>query len=133
MTSDADQFWKEVADKLRRAEGFCVPTPKDLEAELDAIEPEPLTDEQIDAMFQAAVSGELATWTPMPDLDWIEDRESGRIMEDVMQLNRNLGDEDPEIDELLDRQRVEALGTDENSGQEQSPVANRREASGDGG
>ena len=25
MTTDADRFWKEVASKLRKAEGFCVP------------------------------------------------------------------------------------------------------------
>jgi hypothetical protein len=119
MTADADRFWKDVAGKLRKAEGFCVPAPSELEAELDSVEQEPLTDAQIDTMVQAAMSGELATWTPMPDLDWTEDGETRRVMEDVMQLNRNLGHEDPEIDELLDRQRREALGTDDDSGEKQ--------------
>ena len=119
MTSDADRFWDEVADKLRKAKGFCVPAPKDLQIELDAIERDSLTDDEIDAMVQMAVSGELATWTPMPDLEWTEDGETNRIVDDVMQLNRNLGDDDPEIDELLDQQRREALGTDEDTGEDQ--------------
>ena len=132
MTSDANRFWNKVADKLRRAEGFCVPAPKDLEAELDAIEPEPLINHQIDEMVEAAVSGEFATWTPMPVLDWNEDAESSRIMQDVMQLNRNLGDEDREIDDLLDQQRREALGTDEYTGEKQNRMDHRGNAPADG-
>jgi hypothetical protein len=135
MTSDADKFWDEVAGKLRRAEGFCVPNPKDLEAELDALEAEPLTDEQVDEMIQAATSGELATWTPLPDLEWTGEGEPSDINDEVLQLNRNLGEEDPEIDELLDRQRREALGTDEDTPGEEEPngLDDGGAAPGDGG
>ena len=135
MTSDADKFWDEVADKLRRAEGFCIPTPEELKAELDALEAEPLTDDQVDEMVRAATSGELATWTPLPDLGWTGEGESSDISDEVMQLNRNLGDEDPEIDELLDQQRREALGTDEDDPGEEEPggLDDRGAAPGDGG
>jgi len=134
MTSDADRFWDEVVGDLRRAEGFCVPTPEELEAELDAFEADPLSDEQIGAMIQAAVSGELATWTPMLELNWAEEGDPMGIKDEVLQLNRNPGDEDPMIDELLDRQRWEELGTDEFTRQEgPGGLEDRRAASGDGG
>ncbi len=134
MTSDADRFWDQIADKLRRAEGFCVPSPEELQAELDAIEAESLTEAQIEAIVDAAVSGELIVWTSPDEPEWAESGETNRIREDALQLNRNPGvpEEDPETNQLLEQQRREALGTDGNLGQEQDRLDGGREASGVG-
>jgi hypothetical protein len=133
MTSDADRFWEEVAKKLRRAKGFSIPTPEEAEAELDAAEEEPLTDEQINGMVEAAVSGELAAWTPTPDLSWMGETNDSTIEDELFALNRNRGEEDQDVDEILEEQRREALGDDVQQGSEerdgQSPS---REAPGDG-
>lgn len=118
MNSDADRFWEGVAKKLRRAEGFSIPTPEEAEAELEAVEEEPLTDEQIDAMLKAAVSEELAPYTPMPDLSWLGDTNDSLLKQEFLVLNRNPREEDKEVDELLKQQRQEALGDDEQLGSE---------------
>jgi hypothetical protein len=118
MTSDADRCWEEVAQKLRRAKGFSIPTPEEAEAELDAALEQPITDEQISAMVEAAVSGELADWTPTPDLSWMGETNDSTIEDELFVLNRNRGEEDPEVDEILEEQRKEALGDDDQPGGE---------------
>jgi hypothetical protein len=109
MTSDADRFWDKMADELRQAAGFATPTPEEIEAQLDSVEEEALTDEQLDAMVAAAHDGTIAQHNAMPDLSWIGSAEEANIEEDIFALCRNRGDDDPEVDELLERQRQEAL------------------------
>lgn len=134
MTSDADRFWEGVAGKLRRAKGFSIPTPEEAEAELDAAKEEPLTDEQIDAMMRAAVSEELDTYTPTPDLSWLGEAKDSLIDQEQLVLNRNRGEEDTEVEELLEGQRREALGDDEQHLGSKEPDGRkaRRKAPGDG-
>ena len=134
MTSDAERFWEEAAKKLRRAKGFSVPTPKEAEAELDAAPDEPLTEDQIDAMLKAAVSGDMAVWTPSPDLSWMGERIDSTIEEELFALNRNRGEDDEQIEEMLEEQRRGALGDHEQhpGADEQDGPKPPGEASGDG-
>ena len=131
MNSDADRFWQGVAKRLRRAKGFSVPTPEEAEAELDAAEEDPLTEEQIDAMVQAANSGEIQSYTPMPDLSWLGAESDEYADEELLVLNRNRGEDDEEIDALLEEQRREALGDHEQAGGERAE-ADRPTSPGDG-
>ena len=135
MTSDADRFWDGVARKLRRAKGFLTPTPEEAEAELYAVGEEPLTDKQIDAMMKAAISEKLEPYTPMPDLSWLGIINDSYIDQGLLVLNRNRGDEDKEVDELLEKQRREALEDDEHhpGGKESGGSKSGRKAPGDGG
>lgn len=131
MTSDADRFWQGVAKQLRRAKGFSVPTPEEAEAELDAAEEDPLTDEQIDAMVETATSGEVGSYTPMPDLSWLGDFSDETADEELLVLNRNRGEEDEEVDTLLEEQRQEVLGEHEQT-EGDGPVADRPTSAGEG-
>lgn len=133
MTSDADRFWQGVAKQLRRVKGFSIPTPEEAEAELDAVEEEPLTEEQIDAMVQAATSGEVDSYTPTPDLSWLGDFSDETADEELLVLNRNRGEDEgnEDIDALLEEQRREALGEHEQAGDD-GPVADRPTSAGEG-
>ncbi|WZP01245.1 hypothetical protein EP7_005674 (plasmid) [Isosphaeraceae bacterium EP7] len=131
MISDADRFWKGVAKQLRRAKGFSIPTPEEAEAELDAAEEEPLTEEEIDAMVRAATSGEMGSYAPAPDISWLGDSSDETSDEELLVLNRNRGEENAEIDTLLGEQRREALGEHEQS-EGDGTVADRPTSTGDG-
>lgn len=114
MTSDDDKFWESMVEKLRRASGFCSPTPEEAEAEMDAEGDEPMSEETLASIVAAVVSGKLTPRDPEPE--WAEDIDTQAVEEGVFQLNRNLGDEDPETDRLLDELRRKALGDEETNG-----------------
>ncbi len=114
MTSDDDKFWGSMVDKLRRASGFCIPTPEEAGAEMDAADDEPISEATLASIVAAVVSGNLTPRDPEPE--WAEDVDTQAVEEGVFQLNRNLGDEDPETDRLLDELRRKALADEEANG-----------------
>jgi hypothetical protein len=113
MNGKADKFWTDAAANLRRAKRLHALTPEEAQAQLDAAQEVPLSEEEIESVIDAATSGELTTWTPTPHLDWAEDFDTAAVADDVLQLNRNRGEEDPEVEQLLDELRREALNNNE--------------------
>jgi hypothetical protein len=113
MNSDAEKFWDEVSGKLRRFKGLRPLTPKEAEAELRGAPDYPLTPGQIDSIVEAVTSGELASWEPLPKLDWTNEFNADEVNEEVLQLNRNCGDDDPDTARLEEELRQELLSDDE--------------------
>jgi hypothetical protein len=111
-----------------------MPTEEEAEAELEAAKEEPLKEDRIDAMLKAAVSEELAPYAPEPDLSWLGEMNDTLIDQELLVLNRNRGDGDEEVDSLLEQQRREALGDDEQHTGSEEPDGQeaRRKAPGDG-
>lgn len=108
MTSDADKFWSEMAPRLRRARQFRAPTIEEAQAELDAAEPVPMSDEQIDAIVEAAnayVADDCQSESQLGTRAW-----SGADLSDqVPVLNRNPGKSDEESDRTIDQVRRDAF------------------------
>jgi hypothetical protein len=109
MNSEADKFWDEISDKLRQFKGLRPLTPKQAETEFPRVPEEPLSADQIDSIIEAVTTGELASWEPLPQLDWTNALNVDEVTEDVLQLNRNRGENDPETDRLENELRQELL------------------------
>ena len=62
MPNQDDKFWADIAGKLRRVLRLHELTQEEAEQEYEAAEEVPLSDERIDAIDDAAVSGEPAVW-----------------------------------------------------------------------
>jgi len=75
---------------------------------------------EIDAIIDQVTSGELASWSTEPMDMESSDMEYDNIEDDVLQLNRNEGQADPETDGLLDELRRKALEDGQPDGQEDS-------------
>lgn len=107
MADDTDNFWGAMASKLRRALNLHPLCDDEAEKEYKAAPTESLPAEKLDAMMESIVSGR-DDWEPS-ELGHGDGLESG-IDEESLQLNRNPGDADPEVDDLVERHRRKALG-----------------------
>lgn len=107
MANKGDKFWSEMAGRLRRALHLDPLTMQEAEEEYRAAEDKPIPDETIYAIMQSVCSGEE---TPFPHRDRdLEGTHESNIEDQVLQLNRNQGEEDAEVDELIEKHRRKAL------------------------
>jgi len=114
MKPESEKFWRQIAKGLARRTGHAPMTPEEAQKEFESLPDEKLADEQIEDIIDRVTSGELIDWTPAtPEFD------CESINEDVLQLNRNEGEADPETDELLDELRRKALEDGQGHGQEE--------------
>lgn len=114
MTDHMKQ-WPEIAAKLRRALGLAPPTPEEADAEMAQAEEAPMTEEEIDRIVNAATSG---TGCPIDeelevDYSWLNSVETETVSEEMLVLNRNAGEEDPEVKKRLEDLRKKALEDDD--------------------
>ena len=96
MSSEADRIWDECAGQLRKKKGFCPPTPEEAAAAYAAAPIEPLSEERIDSIVQAATSGDACT--DEPEAEW-EDGDLADVSDQAHQLCRNKGDDEEDADE----------------------------------
>ena len=119
MSNDANHEYVGLARRLRRALRMGELTPEQAQAEYEAAEPVELSDATIDALVGNAF--ELETRAEKPAFEvtvWSPETDTSDVESDVYQLNRNEGELDPEVDELVEKHRREAL--DESSSGEDS-------------
>ena len=112
MTADADPLRKDL-ERLRKLKGLCPLTPEEAEAEFAAAPEEPITPDEVEDLIRRVKSGELDAAEPFPDGQWLDEVEYEDVEEDVLQLNRNAGEEDEATDQLLEELRRKALDDDE--------------------
>lgn len=109
MSDDAKK-WSQVVDKLRRALGLAPPSWKEADAEMVKAEAVPMTDEEIERIAGGAKRQEdHENYELEADYTWASEYASEEVAEEMLVLNRDAGDEDPEIDDLVDKHRKEAL------------------------
>ena len=114
MPSDARHEYAKLARRLRRALRMGELTPEQAQAEYEAAEPVEIPEAQIDALVNGALEAELPAEPPTFEVtDWSPDLDTSDVESDVFQLNRNKGEADPEVDELVERHRREALEEDQ--------------------
>lgn len=110
MPNEASNDYTELARRLRRALRMDELTPERAQAEYNAAEPvdlpEATIDELVNGAFEEAASAEEPTFDVT---EWTPETDTSDVASDVYQLNRNEGEPDPEVDELIDKHRREAL------------------------
>jgi hypothetical protein len=129
MPDETDKFWGAMVSQLRRGLRLHPLCADEAEKEYKAAKPEPLPESTLDAMLDSITSGRD---------DWASTRnvvnqglESG-IDEDALQLNRNAGDADAEVDDRVEELRRKALGNDGEADQDQTGMADGSEPPGKG-
>jgi hypothetical protein len=132
MPNQEEKFWSDIVGQLRRALRLRELSQEEAKREYKAAEEIALSDERIDAIVGAAVSGEHAVWTTEPQVEsWPADMDTASIEDQVRQLNRNLGEADDQVDELIDKHRREVFEDDD--GVERTNGVDRGEESNESG
>lgn len=108
---DAERFWSEHAEELRRHMGLCPLTPAEAQAALDKLPQREASDEDVDAVLDAIFLGKLPERDNEPLPDWAPDFDFN-AMDREAALCRNRGDHDPEGDKAEDELFNELLSDD---------------------
>lgn len=114
-----DRAWIAMADEMQRAMHLAPLTPEESVRAYENAKPVPMSDQDIDECVSVARSGRRKTNIPaepiVPSADYAEiDEEVG----EVVGMCRNEGEEDPEVQEMMRRERERALSenkTDEDA------------------
>lgn len=113
MSNDIDRAWEELVSKYRRREGLT-PTPEQLEREIAKVDAIPLSEDEIKSIVSIVSSGDVGPTDVTPDLSWVDEIDTSSVEEGVLQLNRNKGQSDADIEERLEELRKKALEEDSN-------------------
>lgn len=113
MPHETNHEHAELARQLRRALRMGELTLDQAQAEYDAAVPAELSDATIDALVHGAFEeANPASKLPFEVREWTPETDTSSVESDVYQLNRNEGEPDPEVDDLIDKHRREAFGED---------------------
>lgn len=118
MSNDAKK-WSQAAAKLRRALGLAPPTFEEADAEVAEAQAAPMTNDDIKTIVDAA-TGEAPVKSPdpQPDYGWTGEFATDDVADEMLVLNREGGEEDPEVDDRVEKHRKEELeDDDEENGQ----------------
>lgn len=102
MTSEADRFWNDIAPKYRAIRGLCPMTSEDADAEYDNTPAIPLSESEIQAIVDAAISGKASLWEPEIK-EWPPDSDLESVEEEMLAMYREKGETDSIEEELRKR------------------------------
>ena len=113
MNDDLDLFWARIAPSLQQELGLGDSTLADIEAELAKAPKVPLTEGEIASIVSYATG--KTDHLPLHESGHSEaNAEDVECLEsELIALNRNRGDDDPEVDAEIDRLRKKALEEDD--------------------
>lgn len=117
MSSQAHN-WNKVAEKLRRALGLRPPTPDEADKAIREARELLMSDDEIARIVQSVTEDDVPPVVFHLDDSWKQDIDTGAVAADSrLVMNRNLGDEDEAVDELVDELRKDALEDDDDAEQ----------------
>jgi hypothetical protein len=74
----------------------------------------PISDEQIQKMVDAATGTKaVSSFEPEPDYEWTSEFAGDEVADEMLVLNRDAGEEDPEVDQRIEELRKDALRDDD--------------------
>jgi len=112
--SDDTKRWSQVAARLRRALGLAPPSLAEADAEMTEAQEVPMSDKQIRAIVNAATgTNTVGSFDPEPDYGWTSEFAGDEVADEMLVLNREAGEEDPEVDQRIEELRQEALHDDD--------------------
>ena len=107
-----DQFWNEMRPEMRRAMHLEPLSDEEAAREFDESPEVPLLAEQI-AQYARIAAGAIPREPSYNERTTKLDAEIDKEVGDVVELFRNEGDLDPDVEEEMRRQREDALADDE--------------------
>ena len=131
MTSDADEFWDDVARKLRKKKGLCPLTDEEADAAFDDAPEIPPAADAIESIIESVRSGELTSWEPYPDVGWGDGDPANQIENQAMAVYRKKGNNDPQAERTEQELEDELLSEDE-SKKNKTGLAGGTASAGDG-
>jgi hypothetical protein len=112
--NDAERYWDERAEQLRRFMGFCPLTPQEAEEALKKMPtPRKPSRDEIDSIVESVCSGELPDLDDPPAAEWSPDNAYDEIDSEAV-LFRNEGPTDEKGDQI-EKELLEELLNDEQS------------------
>ena len=109
MSDTPDKIWESVAPHLQRHLGLHEPSLEEAQAAFDAAEDEPLSVEQLRSIA-AFAKGKGPLPEPERKPHWLKNITSALSGPELIPaFNRNVGDDDVSVNELMDELRKEAL------------------------
>lgn len=109
MSINPDKHADEALRKLRTLKGYSPLTPDEADAEFDAAPADSISQDEINSIVESIVSGEMASWEPVPDLGWTDEFDLDEVESDSLVLHRNEGEGDDEANAAEDSLREELL------------------------
>ncbi len=108
MSRKYETFWTNLVRKYHRVEKTPMSV-TELEQEIAKLSVKPMSEHEIESIVDAVSRGECPSTEPEPDFDWIEEVDTSSVEEGVLQLNRNKGDTDSDIQKQMEEFRKHAL------------------------
>lgn len=102
----------DIIAKSRKLHGFCPLTPEEAEAAYENAPEEPLPKGFIDSVLNQ-VSSEEESWESPVKHDWMEDADYSEVEDGVLQLHRNKGEDDADVEDTEEELRNELLSDDD--------------------
>jgi hypothetical protein len=121
MDHDADKYWQQVSPGLRRYLNLAPTTRAEAEAEFQAAEDIPMSEESIQSIMNYAITGKREKRREKRGLpDWLKGIDITQVRQDMVPaLARNAGKTDAEVTRLLEELRETHLVDDEAEGEEE--------------
>ena len=110
--SDAERLWNERLQKLRKFKGLRPLTPEEAEKELSKFTHRAASPDEIDAIVEAVVRGELLEGESRQQVDWSPECDYAEIDREAV-LFRNEGEENAAADALEEELLEELLDDDD--------------------
>ncbi len=119
LNENNENSFADLTRRVQQALRLAKLTPEQAQAEYDAAEPADISDADIERLIANVVDGDESAGSDSFEVtEWTLDVDTEEVESGFLQLNRNQGNEDPEVDELIEKHRREAL--DQNDDDEDS-------------
>lgn len=104
-----DRFWKKIVDLMKQDDAFST-SEEEIDALLESAPNVSLSKDKIEEIIDRVVSGKNPPdFLPVFDDDFLIQETNARVDEDMLVLNRNKGDDDPEAAARLEEMRRRLL------------------------
>lgn len=111
MTQNHDAFWEWIAPQLRKAFRLEEPSLQEIEEALKTTEGAPIPEAKVEEIVAKTLR---KSSRKRKFRVWMQDEPFSTVEEDMLAaVHRNQGDNDPEIEALLEKHRQEALKENE--------------------
>jgi len=111
---NSDKWLNDALQNLRRAKGLCPLTREEADAELKKAKRIPMTNEEIHSLASRIASGQVERQEEeVVEQPWTEFEVDEELAGEILQLNRNAGEDDPETTKKLNDIREELLNDDD--------------------
>lgn len=131
--SENEKAWHRFSEIIRKARNDCPLSPEEAQKELDALstaETSPLSSFEIERMIAKVLDRDFEPEKKVADTGWVDSYGGNDIEADVLVLNRNKGDTDPEVEAKLEELRKKV--DDEEGEQDEPGRADSEKPSGEG-